>query len=379
VILRVLLFGLLLCLNLPVQAQNRAITTNKPLIDTSVHEKGLFKGRFSSGLEGKLEEAKKFKEDSKAFIESLGVKDLGKKIVKTAKKKLQPRDEYAGIKTEHKLGNYGSGVRMTVEEVHVVKYVEDEALSPYSQEISIFDPAQSRVVSIPLRDAKNAQICHGPFKKYVNQKLIEEGFYYMGVKDGRWENYSSENELENKVYYEKGFTAGSILHYYDASKKKIQEVIPRFYGKIRGTYYAFYPNGSLKEDGRLDDSVKVGRWREYHEVGSGGRLKKEWKYGKDKFDTAEPLLIQERDQQSKIIFQTKEPISQQKPSNLPPMDTEEDEDSEEDDSTKEAHLVLADLASIYQPFLTLRTPADFHPALSTGFINTPQTPPDFVF
>jgi hypothetical protein len=199
------------------------------------------------------------------------------------------------------------------------------------------------------------------------------------VKDGRWENYSSENELENKVYYEKGFTAGSILHYYDASKKKIQEVIPRFYGKIRGTYYAFYPNGSLKEDGRLDDSVKVGRWREYHEVGSGGRLKKEWKYGKDKFDTAEPLLIQERDQQSKIIFQTKEPISQHKPTNLPPMDTEDDEDSEEDDSTKEAHLVLADLASIYQPFLTLRTPADFHPALSTGFINTPQTPPDFVF
>jgi hypothetical protein len=60
------------------------------------------------------------------------------------------------------------------------------------------------------------------------------------------------------------------------------------------------------------------------------------------------------------------------------MDTEEDEDSEEDDSTKEAHLVLADLASIYQPFLTLRTPADFHPALSTGFINTPQTPPDLV-
>lgn len=303
---RIIICCFLIGLNFTVQAQNRVISTNKPLIDTSVHEKGLFDGRFSSGLEGKAEEAKKFKEDSKAFIESLGVKDLGKKIVKTAKKKLQPKDEYAGIKIEHKLGNYGSGVRMTVEEVNVVKYVEDEGLSPYSQDIFIFDPSQSRVVSIPLKDAKNAQICHGPFKKYVNQKLVEEGFYYMGVKDGRWENYGPENELENKVYYEKGYTSGSIIHYYDTAKKKIQEVIPRFYGKVRGTYYAFYPSGSLKEDGRMDDSVKVGRWREYHEFGSGGRLKKEWRYGKDKFDPAEPLLLQERDQQSKIIFQSKE-------------------------------------------------------------------------
>ena len=77
------------------------------------------------------------------------MKDLGKKIVKTAKKKFQPKDEYEGIKTERKLGNYGSGVRMTVEEVNVVKYVEDEALSPYSQDIFIFDPSQSRVISIP--------------------------------------------------------------------------------------------------------------------------------------------------------------------------------------------------------------------------------------
>jgi hypothetical protein len=75
---RLPLFCLLICLSLFVQAQNRAISTNKPLIDTSVHENGLFSGRFSTGLEDKAAEAKKFKEDSKAFIESLGVKDLGK-------------------------------------------------------------------------------------------------------------------------------------------------------------------------------------------------------------------------------------------------------------------------------------------------------------
>ncbi|WP_459496206.1 toxin-antitoxin system YwqK family antitoxin [Aquirufa lenticrescens] len=366
----------MLSLNLLVQAQNKAITINKPLIDTSVHEKGLLNGRLSTGLESKAAEAKKFKEDSKAFIESLGVKDLGKKIVKTAKKKLQPRDEYAGIKTERKLGNYGSGVRMTVEEVNVVKYVEDEALSPYASEIFIFDPSQSRVVSIPLKDTKNVQICHGPFKKYVNQKLIEEGFYYMGVKDGRWESYGSENELENKVYYEKGYTAGSHIAYYDAAKKKIKEVIPRLYGKVRGTYYSFYPSGSLKEDGRMDDSVKVGRWREYHEFGSGGRLKKEWRFGKDKFDPTEPMLIQERDQQSKVIFQAKEPVSQHKPLQIPPMDSD-DEDSEDEDGSEDANIIRNASLDVLNFCFEQKNLPDLRFELSTGYFNTLLTPPDF--
>lgn len=372
---RFLLFSIILSLSLTAQAQNRVISTNKPLIDTTVHENGLFNGRLSTGLEEKAKEAKKFKEDSKAFIESLGVKDLGKKIVKTAKKKLQPKDEYVGIKTEIRLGSYGSGVRMTAEEAHVVKYVEDEALSPYLQEISIFDPAQSRVTTIPLKEAKNAQICHGPFKKYVNQKLVEEGFYYMGVKDGRWENYSPENELENKVYYQKGFLKGSYFQYYDASKKKIKEVIPRQYGKVRGTYQSFYANGNLKEAGKLDDSVKVGVWREYHEVGSGGRLKKEWKYRADKFDTADPILIQERDQQSKIIFQTKEPISQHKPVKFPPLNPD-DEDSEEDDLPQEEGIVRSHPIFVFTVIPSKNKLAELQFILSAGFMCTPLTPPD---
>lgn len=369
-LLRVFLFCAFLILNLKVQAQNSAVTKNKPLIDTSVHQKGLFNGRLSTGLENKADEAKKFKEDSKAFIESLGVKDLGKKIVKTAKKKLQPRDEYRGIKTEKKLGNYGSGIRLTVEEVNVVKYVEDEAISPYSPEVFIFDPSQSRVIPIPTKDAKNAQICHGPFKKYVNQKLIEEGFYFMGVKDGRWETYGPEYELENKIYYEKGFTAGSSIDYYDAAKKKIKEVIPRFYGKVSGTYYAFYPSGGIKVDGRLDDSVKVGRWREYHEFGTGGKLHKEWRYGKDKFDPVEPLLIQERDQQSKIIFQTQEPISQRQSGENPIHETE-DEDGEEDS-------IISSVETRFKIFTYRRLLryAEIHVSIPNGFKLTFQTPPD---
>ncbi|CAM3392876.1 toxin-antitoxin system YwqK family antitoxin [Aquirufa ecclesiirivi] len=289
----------------PSQGQNNALqTSKKPTMDSSQKNKSSLQ-RISE-LGGKTkDESANWKKESKAILSELGIENIGSKLKNSSKKKkVEIKDEYLGIKTERRIGTYGSGNRTTVEELNVVKYVEDEAVSPYSQEIWWYDPAQSRVVNSPIKDSKNAQICHGPYRKFVHENLVEEGHFFMGVKDGRWENYGQEFELENKQYYKKGFPAESIISYYDKEQKKIKEVIPKTYGKIAGQFLSFYPNGLLKEEGKLDDSVKVGRWREYHEKGSGGRLKKEWRYGKDKFDNFTPVLVQERDNQAKIIFQS---------------------------------------------------------------------------
>jgi antitoxin component YwqK of YwqJK toxin-antitoxin module len=291
--------------------QNNALFSNKkPVIDTTVKSKGILGGRLSTGLENSLDQFKQesadWKKQSNAYLEELGIKNVGLRASiasRKIKKKLVAKDEYANIKTERRLGQYGSGNRSTVEEINVVKFVEDEALSPYAQEVWWFDPNQSRIVNSSIKDNKTAQICHGPFKKIVNNVVVEQGFFYIGTKDARWETFGPENELESKVYYDRGFLAGSAITYYDETKKKVKEVIPNFYGKIRGTFLAFYPSGNLKQDGRLDDSVRIGRWREFYEFGTGGRLKKEWRYGKDKFDTSEPILMVERDSQGKIIYQ----------------------------------------------------------------------------
>lgn len=291
--------------------QNNAIISNKkPVIDTTVKSKGILGGRLSTGLENSLDQFKQesadWKKESRAFIEEMGIKDIGVKAsiaTRKIKKKLVAKDEYVNIKTDRRLGQYGSGNRSTVEEINVVKFVEDESLSTYAQEIWWFDPNQSRIVNSSIKDNKTAQICHGPFKKVVNNVIIEQGFFFMGTKDGRWETFGPENELENKVYYVRGFLAGSNITYHDDAKKKIKQVVPNFYGKTRGNYLSFYLSGNLKEDGKLDDSVRIGRWREFYEFGTGGRLKKEWRYGKDKFDASEPILMVERDSQGKIIYQ----------------------------------------------------------------------------
>jgi len=291
--------------------QNNAIISNKkPVIDTTVKSKGILGGRLSTGLENSLDQFKQesadWKKESRAFIEEMGIKDIGVKASiasRKIKKKLVAKDEYVNIKTDRRLGQYGSGNRSTVEEINVVKFVEDESISTYAQEIWWFDPNQSRIVNSSIKDNKTAQICHGPFKKVVNNVIIEQGFFFMGTKDGRWETFGPENELESKVYYVRGFLAGSDITYHDAAKKKIKQVVPNFYGKTRGNYLSFYPSGNLKEDGKLDDSVRIGRWREFYEFGAGGRLKKEWRYGIDKFDASEPILMVERDSQGKIIYQ----------------------------------------------------------------------------
>lgn len=296
------------------QGQNVNFSSNKkPLIDTTVRSKGLLGGRLSTGFEGTgekikktKEEISKFKSESQNVLNDLGIHQLGKSISKNIKKKFTPKDEYEGIKIEKRIAQYGSGNRATVEEVSVIKYVEDEKINPYLQDIWWFDPAQNRIVNTPLKDAKNPLICHGTYKKFVNQTLVEEGFFFQGGKDGRWEKYGPEFELEDKAIFKKGFPAEASITYFDPEKKKIKEVIPKVFGKVRGQYLAFYPNGLLALEGKLDDSVRVGRWREFHEKGAGGRLKKEWKYGKDKFDNFEPILIQERDTQAKIIFQNPE-------------------------------------------------------------------------
>lgn len=286
------------------------ISSKKPLKD-STSQGGLMGGRLSTGIESQLDAAKKIKAEGQAIIEDLGIKNIGIKasmLARRTAKKLPLKDEYAGIKTERRLGNYGSGIRNTLEEINVVKYVEDEAVSPYVGEIWWFDPAQSRIVTGSLKDNKSAQICHGFFRRIINQNTSEQGFFYMGAKDGRWETYGPEGELINKQYFKRGFPAASYITYFDAEHKKIQAITPMVYGKVRGQYRAFFISGNLQEEGMLDDSVRVGRWREFHEFGSGGRLKKEWLHGKDKFDTQEPALIQERDVQGKIIQQQKNTI-----------------------------------------------------------------------
>ncbi|MFC0185046.1 hypothetical protein SAMN04515674_11549 [Pseudarcicella hirudinis] len=295
-----------------VKAQSDEFKTKeKPKTDTSAKSKGFLGGLIQSDILDNLkknkDEAIRIKKGVADLYSDITSTDLGLKIKQKkskAKTRKVPKDEYEGIKMERRIGSYGNGNRATVEEINVLKYTDDEKrVSPYAKEIWWYDYKLARIVNTPVKDKNYAQICHGPYRKYINDELVEEGFFYAGAKDGRWETYNQEYILLNKQKYKRGQPADARISYYDKEETKIKEVIPVNFGKITGDYRAFYEEGQLQEEGRFDDSVKVGKWREYHQFGVGGRLKKEVQYGKDKFDKSEPFVLQERDTKGKITYE----------------------------------------------------------------------------
>ena len=302
------------------QVEDEFKTKAKPKTDTSAKKKGgILGGLIQTDILDNIKNAKKTIKDVKEDIKNNKEEfkrlkgevgdfsaDLGLKIGKSKKKgkvKKKPKDEYENIKFELRIGEYGSGTRLTVEEINVLRNPDEAEPSIYAKEIWWYDPKLRRVTNVPRKDKDYGEICHGPYKKYLNDELVEEGSFYVGTKDGRWETYNQEYILLSKEKYRDGFLSDSRITYYDKEQIKIKEVIPVKFNKISGDYRLFYNAGQLKEEGKFDDSVKVGRWREYHQFGSGGRLKKEIMYAKDKFDIMPAEVLVERDDKGKIIYE----------------------------------------------------------------------------
>jgi len=249
-----------------------------------------------------LDDAKKFATET---LPDLGLKlkktlkDV-KKEIKSLKKEFNGRD-FEGIKVEKQLIRQGTGNNMTFLEFYTLK--EFTQPNSYNRHLFWYDRKANRIVEGIGRDRATNDLMHGPYKKYLNDLVVEEGWYYIGAKDGRWELYDKNYNLLNKEYYKRGFYQDSELSFYDERQIKIKDVKPKFYGKVTGEYLKFNESGTLAEQGMMDDSVKIGRWVEYYPTGY--RRKKEIQYGKDCYDKAfESYIVYEYDEKGKITFES---------------------------------------------------------------------------
>ncbi len=222
-----------------------------------------------------------------------------KKAIAEAKEKVFDGKKYKNIALEKRIYKRGTGSRMTYIEFYTLK--DHQQPDPYNRTFFWFDEKRNRIVEAVSRDPKANFLLHGPYREYKGENLVKEGFYYVGTKDGRWETYDNDFLLIDKEYYNKGFYADSEISYYDADSSKIKEVIPVLYGKKTGQYYRFHEEGTLAEEGEMDNGVKIGKWVEYYE--SGNRRKKEVQYGKDCYDTTEPLTLREYSADGKMTFE----------------------------------------------------------------------------
>lgn len=249
-----------------------------------------------------IDDAKKFATET---LPDLGLKisktfkDV-KKELKSLKKEFNGRD-YEGLKVQKQLIRQGSGNSLTFFEFYTLK--EFTQPNPYNRHLFWFDHKANRIVEGLGRDRETNDLMHGPYKKYLGDLVVEEGWYYLGTKDGRWESYDKNYNLLNKEYYNRGFYEESEISYYDEKESKIKEVKPKLYGKVTGEYFLFNESGTLAEQGFMDDSVKVNKWIEYYPTGN--RRKKEIQFGKDCYDTSfESYVLYEYDERGKITFES---------------------------------------------------------------------------
>lgn len=225
---------------------------------------------------------------------------------KKEKKKLS-KVQYEGIQMEAMSIKFGSGDRATIENFHVLK--EIKPLNPYvrAAETRYYDKKTKRLSSSLIKEKQNALLLHGSYRKYSGENLIEEGFYYMGTKDGRWVKYDSKFNLIDKSVWNRGFPAESRITYYDSAYTQVKEVLPVTFGKVEGEYLEYYKEGQLMANGKYEGGKKVGRWIEYYQFRR--QRKKEIQYPKSSWDEEfEPFVLREWDDKGKLLYDyTKDP------------------------------------------------------------------------
>ena len=287
------------------KGKRKSILSNIPLPSTS--------GSMStpsalSGLglpSGSVESPKNVDQLISETLPDLGLKLKqlrGKRGDKRSKKK-QSTTDYEGVAMVKAYNKIGSGDRTVVEEFYILR--EHQNPSPFLKDTYWFDEKGHRVTNAIPRDGNQRRpLMHGPYKRYQNGNLVEEGYYYVGSKDGRWEKYDQNFQLLDKARWYHGFPADSRIAYYDSAHTKLKEVTPIEFGQINGTYFAFHENGRLAVEGKYDHGVKIGRWTEYYPNGTRQFRKRLMQYARDRWNTEfEPFIISEWDEKGKMIFE----------------------------------------------------------------------------
>lgn len=215
------------------------------------------------------------------------------------KKKVNPKIYY-GIKTKRGFAKTGFGNRTVVELFFMLKDKDYVDPDPYARDFYWYDFKKKKIVNSTRVKKGYAGVLHGHYTKKLGDQVLEEGYFYKGMKHGRWVRYNRHDILQDKEIYWKGWTQQSKLSYYDFDRSQLKEVIPIHYGEREGEYFAYHSNGNLAVIGHYKFDQKVGIWREYY---PNTRVKREVKYPLEPFDfDSPPVIIKEWDEEGHIIY-----------------------------------------------------------------------------
>ena len=213
------------------------------------------------------------------------------------KKKKKKKKIYFGEKTKKGFIKSASGRNNLYENFNYInKYILKDQ---YAQEIYLYDKKKKKIVK-SKKKIDESYMLHGPYIKRIDDQTIEEGFFYFGLKHGRWVRLNRSDILQDKETYFMGWLNESIRFFWDPKKENLKEIIPIKYGEKNGMYYAFHLNGNLAAKGEYQFNNKIGVWIEYHS--KNGKKKREIKYNKDPYNKNKTYISREWNLNGKLIY-----------------------------------------------------------------------------
>ena len=236
--------------------------------------------------------------DSESTIELNSNEIKNDEIEKNIKKK-DKKNMFYGIKTKKRFIKTAKGRDIIIEKFYLLKeYVLSPTYSYYKYYYDITALASKRrIVKTTISSKKYGMPLHGIYERIANGRLIEKGYFYYGVKHGRWEKFNKDGSLIDKKKWFRGFPKDSKMTYYDGAKTKLKEVIPIHHGIKDGMYIAFYESGNIAMRGLYKEEVKIGTWIAYYDKNITKKKKKETQYRKKVYnDSFRPFTKREWDE-----------------------------------------------------------------------------------
>ena len=214
------------------------------------------------------------------------------------------KNVFFGVKTKRAFTIADAGGCTVVEDFYI--FPEAVEVDPYVLAIYRHDTQRERVVGVRPRNNQATRVLHGPYKKLIDDKVVEEGMYFYGTKHQRWTKLTRQNILTSKQHFHKGWFRDSEIEYYDgAGKEKIKSVLPIQYGKKEGTFIQFHQNGQIAVRGSYQYDKKVGIWEEFYDVQGVYRVKREIQFAPDAFrKDFKPYIRKEFDRNGDLIYQS---------------------------------------------------------------------------
>ena len=212
------------------------------------------------------------------------------------------KNVFFGVKTKRAYTVADAGGRTVIEDFYILP--EPVEVDPYVLAIYRHDLQRERVVATRPRNNQATRVLHGPYKKLIDDKVVEEGMYFYGTKHMRWTKLTRQNRLTSKQHFHKGWYRDSEIEYYDgAGKEKIKSVLPIQYGKKEGTFIQFHPSGQIAVRGTYQFDKKVGIWEEFWDFNGRRYVKREIQFAPDAFQKDfQPYIRKEFDRNGQEIY-----------------------------------------------------------------------------